>query len=106
MKIITAYFFFINLFFSLSVRLALYREELNREKMTSLLNSKQVPHLLELKNFANSQYYAIVAVGSPPQEFKVIFDTGSSNLWVQSSKCKSTSCLQHKGFDSSISKTF
>lgn len=106
MKIITAYFFFINLFFSLSVRLALYREELNREKMTSLLNSKQVPHLLELKNFANSQYYAIVGVGSPPQEFKVIFDTGSSNLWVQSSKCKSTSCLQHKGFDSSISRTF
>jgi len=63
-------------------------------------------HILTLKNFANSQYYGIIKVGEPPQEFKVIFDTGSSNLWVQSNICKSQSCLQHKGFNHLSSKTF
>jgi len=59
-----------------------------------------------LKNFANSQYYAEIEVGMPPQKFKVIFDTGSSNLWVQSKICKTPGCLQHKGFDHSKSLTF
>ncbi len=59
-----------------------------------------------MKNFANSQYYATIEVGLPPQKFKVIFDTGSSNLWVQSKICKTPGCLQHQGFDHSKSLTF
>lgn len=59
-----------------------------------------------MKNFANSQYYANIEVGMPPQKFKVIFDTGSSNLWVQSKLCKTPGCLQHKGFDHQTSRTF
>ena len=44
-------------------------------------------------------------IGIPSQKFKVIFDTGSSNLWVQSNLCKTKGCLQHKGFDKKLSST-
>ncbi|KAG0230824.1 hypothetical protein BGW42_000649 [Actinomortierella wolfii] len=53
-----------------------------------------------------SGYYGEIALGKPKQKFSVVFDTGSSDLWIPSSKCKEDSCLTHKRFNGAKSSTY
>ncbi|KAL3909230.1 MAG: hypothetical protein SGPRY_009501 [Prymnesium sp.] len=63
---------------------------------------------VRLSDFMNAQYYGEIGLGTPPQLFTVIFDTGSANLWVPSSKCKgfNIACLLHSRYYSSSSSTY
>lgn len=58
-----------------------------------------------INDYENSQYYGEIALGTPEQTFEVIFDTGSSDLWVASSQCDS-SCGRHSKYNSAASSTY
>merc|ERR1719498_1957813 len=62
------------------------------------------PHSVSIADYQNAQYYGPLSIGG--QDFKVIFDTGSSNLWVPGKSCNWHTCWFHPRFDESKSKTF
>lgn len=50
-------------------------------------------------------FFGSMTIGTPPQEFSVVFDTGSGNLMVPGSDCHDTACSKHHQFKMSQSKT-
>lgn len=57
-----------------------------------------------LTNYQDLEYYGTISIGTPPQNFTVLFDTGSSNLWIPSVNC--VNCQALTSYDSSKSSTY
>ncbi|KAM6896464.1 nothepsin [Lycodopsis pacificus] len=60
----------------------------------------------KIYNFMDAQYYGEINLGNPQQNFSVVFDTGSSDLWVPSTYCVSQACALHRRFRAFESTSF
>ncbi|XP_063153659.1 pepsin B-like [Candoia aspera] len=59
-----------------------------------------------MASYLSAFYFGEISIGTPPQDFLVVMDTGSSNLWVPSVYCNTAACGNHKKFNPSASSTY
>ncbi|KAJ8547350.1 hypothetical protein K7X08_010936 [Anisodus acutangulus] len=82
----------------------IYAKDLSGSSRNFASDNEQI---IYLKNYRDVQYFAEIGIGSPPQHFTVVFDTGSSNLWVPSSRCFfSIACYLRSRYKSRLSNTY
>jgi len=57
-----------------------------------------------ISDYQNAQFYGPIKIGG--QDFKVIFDTGSANVWVPGKACGFLTCWMHPRYNEAKSKTY
>jgi len=92
------------------------KDSQSRRQLKSVTNSKSINSVdgvpgysvIVLKDYENNAYYGTVKLGTPPQTFRVIFDTGSSNVWIPNIGLQETrpGKFDKNLYDSSKSSTY
>ncbi|WCJ43063.1 Aspartic proteinase [Euphorbia peplus] len=83
------------------------RNKIVRQKAANMRLGHSDSEVIPLDSTFDTQYYGEIGIGTPPQRFTVVFDTGSSNLWIPSTKCIfSVPCYLRTKYNSGHSKTY
>jgi hypothetical protein len=62
------------------------------------------PATVVINDYQDAQYYGTIQIGTPAQDLRVIYDSGSSNLWV--SNIKPGLLSKHQHYDHSKSSSY
>ncbi|KAG2218059.1 hypothetical protein INT45_007222 [Circinella minor] len=81
------------------------RYEKRQNSNITTINPRPMIENTKLYNDEASEYLIRVGVGTPPQNFTLALDTGSSDLWIPSKECPSQSCPLAR-FDTNQSTTY
>jgi len=67
-------------------KLPAWTKGMDLERKVTVGYTEGTPTSIAINDFEDAQYFGSISVGTPPQSVEVIYDTGSSNLWVPSVK--------------------
>jgi len=91
-------------------RIPLIKKEMTKDmvygQMSNVADKFLGGEKIGVSDFMNAQYFIETTIGTPPQKFTMVPDTGSSNLWVYSHSCWAIPCWTHSTYDSSKSSTY
>jgi len=80
----------------------------NLKEYISVFDSPAPPspgHPRKRRRVHVTEYYGQISIGSPPQNFNVVFDTGSGNIVLPTVDCLDDVCIRHRRFQSRNSKS-
>lgn len=70
------------------------------------LRASDAPSKIPINDFQDLSYYGPIEIGTPPQPFQVVYDTGSSTLWVPTKAAQKTGCNTKEVYNHATSSTY